>query len=103
MLLEAGLGERKISFPDMDCGPEEYCQKLYQTFPKLREAGGFEMMRCYSNSRLLELIAPSALQSPRATHDRVGRSKVYIRPIQKDLDMSPVDDDPFKTINVSYK
>lgn len=92
MLLEAGLGEKKVSFANIDCAPEEYCEKLFLTFPKLREAGGFEMMRCCSNTRVLETIAPSALQSPCATPERIGRSKVYIRPIQKDLDTTPVVD-----------
>lgn len=46
---------------------------------------------CCPNSRNLECCAPSALQSPRATQERVGRSKVYIRPIQKDLDVTPID------------
>jgi hypothetical protein len=91
MLIEAGLGEKKIYFSNIDCSAEEYRDKLIDAFPKLREAGGFEMMRCSANARVLEHIAPSALQSPRSTHDRVGRSKVYIRPIQKDLDITPVE------------
>jgi hypothetical protein len=91
MLVEAGLGEKKIYFSNIDCSAEEYYDKLIDAFPKLREAGGFEMMRCSANARVLEHIASSALQSPRSTHDHVGRSKVYIRPIQKDLDITPVE------------
>lgn len=92
MLLEAGIGEKKVSFANIDYAPEEYCEKLFLTFPKLRKAGGFEMMRCCSNTRVLETIAPCTLQSPRTMHEHVGRSKVYIRPIQKDLDITPVVD-----------
>ena len=42
------------------------------------------------NSRTLEPISSAALQRPRATQERVGRSKVYNRPIQADLDMTIV-------------
>lgn len=89
VLLDAGLGE-KITFPDMDCSAEEYRDQVLEAFPKLTEAGGYEMMRCIPNSRVLEPIAASALQSPRATHERVGHSRVYLRPIQKDLDTSSI-------------
>ena len=84
VLLDAGLGE-KIRFPDMDCSAEEYREQVLEAFPKLTEAGGYEMMRCIPNSHVLEPFT-SALQSPRATHERVGRSRVHLRPIQKGLD-----------------
>ena len=93
LLLKAGLGEKKISFSNIDSSPEEYRDKLCSVFPKLMEAGGFEFMRCCSNSRMLEPISSTAMQSPRATNDRVGRSKVYIRPMQKDLCTKPVNGD----------
>ena len=92
LLLEAGLGEKKLTFPNIDCSAEEYRDELLQAFPKLTEAGGFEIMRCISNSRVLEQVSPSALLSPRATLERVGRSRVYLRPIQKDLDTSPMEE-----------
>ncbi len=92
MLIEAGLGEKRITFQNVDCSTEEYRQQLLDEFPKLLDAGGFEMMRCSSNRRLLECLAPSAFQSPRATQDRVGPSKVYLRPIQKDLDVNALDE-----------
>ena len=47
-------------------------------------------MRLSANSRVLKPLASAALQSPHAAHERVGRSKVYIRPIQADLDITPV-------------
>ena len=89
-MLEAGLREKKISFSNIDCSPKEYHDKLCSVFPKLMEAGGFEFMRRCSNSRMLEPISSTAMQSPCATNDRVGRSKVYIRPVQKDLCTKPV-------------
>ena len=44
-LLEAGLGERKISFPDIDCSSEEFRDRILKEFPKLKEGGGFEFIQ----------------------------------------------------------
>ena len=44
-------------------------------------------MRCGAHSRVLEPMASAALLSPR---ERIGRSKVYIRPIQADLVMTAI-------------
>ena len=76
MLLEAGLGEQKVTFNDIECSSEEYKEILVDYFPKLSESGGYELMRCCPNSRQLECISSNALQSPKATQERVGRSKV---------------------------
>lgn len=89
-MLKAGLGEKKVSFANIDCNAEEFREKLLEEFPKLKEGGGFDLLRCNANSRVLEPIASVALQSPRATQECVGRSKVYIHPIQADLDMTAV-------------
>ena len=43
MLLEVGF-EKKISFFNVDCITEQYHDALFNAFPKLKEAGGFEMM-----------------------------------------------------------
>lgn len=45
-LLEAGLGEKKISIGNIDCNAEEFREKLLEEFPKLKEGGGFELLRC---------------------------------------------------------
>ena len=102
VLLEAGLGEKKISFPDIDCNAEAFRDKLLEEFPKLKGGGGFELMRCGANSRVLEPIVSAALKSPRATQERVGRSKVYIRPIQADLDTAPVESENLNQDIVSW-
>ena len=91
LLREAGLGEKKILFPDSECSAEDYKQELCDSYPRLLDSGGFELMRCCSNSRNLEPLPHVVLQSPKATQECVGRSKVYIRPIQRDLDITPVE------------
>ena len=57
------------------------------------------MMRYISN-QTLEHIGPNALVSPHATHERVGCSRVYLRPIQEDLDLSPTEEGTANTNTV---
>ena len=56
VLVEAGLGPRQISIPDVECSPEVFRQVIIDSFPKLASAGGFELMRCVANSKVLEAI-----------------------------------------------
>ena len=78
LLISAGLWEKLVKFPNMDCHPEEYRDHLLETFPKLKDAGGFELMRCIPNSKQLECLPPLALHSLRNTQECVGKSKAYI-------------------------
>lgn len=100
MLIEAGLWEKRISFKNIDCSADEYREQLHTEFPKLQDAGGYELMRCIPNSNKLENLGAHSMLSPRATHELVGRSKVYIRPIQKDLDLTPVTSDNLESASV---
>ncbi len=100
-LLDGGLGEQKITFTDMECSADEYKEIVVDHFPKLSEGGGYELMRCCPNSRELECISSNALKSPKATQERVGRSKVYIRPIQRNLDTTPLEDKSNSQTDVS--
>ena len=93
LLISAGLWEKSVTFPNMDCSPEEYRDQLLEAFPKLKDAGGYEFTRCIPNSNQLECLPPRALLSPRNTQECVGKSKVYIRPIQKDLSITPLEVD----------
>ena len=88
MLLEAGLGERKITIPDIDISSEEFRDLLFEEFPKLKEGGGFMFAKCRSNSRVLEPLSSLCLTSPRMLRDRVGSVRTYIFPLQKDLKLS---------------
>lgn len=95
-LVEAGLGERKVDIPDIDCSAQEFKDELIKVFPKLKYAGGFELLRCLSNSKLLEPLSSSVSFSPKLLRSVVGKSRIFIRPIQKDLDLdAPVDDGNF--------
>ena len=91
LIISAGLWEKLVTFPNIDCPPEEYRDHLLETFPKLKDARDYELMRCIPNSNQLECLPPLALHSLRNTQECVGKSKVYIRPIQKDLSLSPLE------------
>ena len=86
-LLEAGLGEKRITIPDIDISGEEFRKLLLEEFPKLREGGGFMFAKCKSNSKVLEPLSPLCLTSPRVLRDRVGSVRTYIFPLQRNLDL----------------
>ena len=86
LLALAGLGEKKVTFDDIDCSPEVFKDILLQTFPKLKEGGGFELCKCKPNTRSLEPLPMSFMVSPRVLKQS-GNSKTYIRPLQRDLNL----------------
>ena len=61
-LFKAGLGEKTIEFDDMDSEAEDIRETLFNSFPKLRDAGGFVLCKCLSNSR--NLVPLSQLHGP---------------------------------------
>lgn len=86
-LVKAGLGSKKIQF-NADDTEELFQQKLIgeDGFSKLSDCGGFEIMRCISNCRNLEVI--SFRRTPEVMKSFVGcQSKLYIRPIQRALSL----------------
>lgn len=90
-LISAGLGEKKVVIEDADCNAEKFREILMTTFPKLTEAGGYQFCKCKANSRELEPLSSTALRSPRVLQSLGGNSRTYIRPVQKDLDLSKID------------
>ena len=91
MLLEAGLGEKKVLVPDITCAKEEFLQIITSNFPKLKKCGGFELLRCGSNSKKLEVLSNKVCWSPRLLKAIIGSGRIFIRPIQKDLDTDPLE------------
>lgn len=93
-LIQAGLGEKLLSFVDID-DAEMLHENLLQAFPRLREGGGYELLRtCDRSSRILDVIPP-----PPSGYDITylisvaGQANLYVRPLQKDLDLRPVQGD----------
>lgn len=63
---------------------------LLEAYPQLKDAGGFMFFKCAANSRALEPLSQVVLSSPRMLKDRVGTARTYIRPVQRDMDLSAV-------------
>ena len=89
-LLQAGLGEKEIEFDDLELNAEEFRDLLYSQFPSLKEGGGFQFFKCAANSRSLELLSSTTLSSPTMLKSCAGSARTYVRPLQRDLDMSAV-------------
>lgn len=89
-LKESGLGERKVTFLK-NADPKCFRDTLLKIFPKLEFAGGFDLMR--STSRVcLEVIHPpnSGYTTQFLSEEScIGQAIIYIRPLQKELDITP--------------
>lgn len=86
------LIDHLISVADKHCTSEEFKSTLLMEFPKLKDGGGFELLRPYGATRTktLQVIpCPSEGYTPHYLQDTIGihAAIVYIRPLQKDLDM----------------
>jgi len=90
-LILAGLGERNITICDVNCSPQAFHEALLNAFPKLQHGGGFELLRCTASSRQLELIPFSISNSPQLLKSWIGTARIYIRPIQVNLDLTPTE------------
>lgn len=101
-LEEAGLGEKTILLPDVDCDPEDFHTLILGTYPKLREGGGYELLRCKPASRDLIIIGPRISNTPKLLKRRVGNGKVYLRPLQRDLGLEEEDCDEVKGVGNTF-
>ena len=87
-----GLGERKVVFNDKRGSWEHVKSVLEKDFPKLKGVNGaFEIVRSSGNRRSLELVAipPMGYTVP-FLKEILGQAIGYIRPLQKNLDLTPV-------------
>jgi len=60
-------------------------------FPKLWNGGEFELLRCAASTWQLGLIPFSISNSPELLKPWIGSARVYIRPIQVNLDLTPIE------------
>lgn len=90
-LFEAGLGEKEIEFEQLDVSPEQFRKIIVDSFPQLEDAGGYQFYKCIPNSRKLESLSNRVMTSPLLLRQRVGTARTYIVPLQKDLDLTPLD------------
>ena len=87
VLVQAGLGEKKVVVPDINCSGEDFRGLLIAAFPKLEGCGGFELLRCLPNSKDMEMLSCAVSQFPKLLKSVVGGGRIFIRPIQRYLQL----------------
>ena len=56
-LYQAGLWEKEIEFESLDISQSEFRKKLFKSFPRLRDGGGFQLLKGLPNSRSMEVLS----------------------------------------------
>ncbi|MEQ2273593.1 hypothetical protein XENORESO_006221 [Xenotaenia resolanae] len=56
MLEAAGLGEKRLTFQGSPTSPEEFKDFILSSFPKLRDGGGFEILKIAGSTRSQQLM-----------------------------------------------
>ena len=91
-LYQAGLGENEIAFESLAISQEEFRALVLDHFPRLKDGGGFQLLKCVPNSRTLEKLSMAVHTSLALLKQRVGSSRTYIHPLQRDLDLTAVEE-----------
>ena len=86
-LQEIGLGKKRVVFK-RDDGPVLFNNKLLESYPKLKDVGGYEFLRGGLAEKKLMVVAPP----PRGYDVKflrdeagVGQAVLYIRPLQRSV------------------
>lgn len=87
-LAAIGLGEKTLCMP-IGGTARDLHQVLVDTFPPLSSCGGYTLLRCTGKTKTLEIINPPlGGHTPMSLSSVVGQSRIYVRPLQRDI-MSP--------------
>ncbi|XP_076129024.1 uncharacterized protein LOC143110083 [Alosa pseudoharengus] len=89
-LERAGLGEKRITFPDKFCTAAEFTNILLSNYPALRDCGGYQLLRTRGSTRtkwLVPIPCPMDGYTPRylCTSANIGQATLYARPLQMDI------------------
>ena len=91
------MGEKKITFRK-NADSAEVLSELEEAYPRLKDGSGFDLLR--SGHRMKELVLtpspPGGYSVNFLKNCGLGQSTVYIQPIQKDLDTTPIRKSPSK-------
>lgn len=84
----ANLGDKKLSL-FLYSGSKELYEQFLDYFPKLSKGGGYELLRAgdRGGKNLVEIDMPASGYSVEYLKAVVSSAKVYIRPLQEDLDL----------------
>ena len=86
----AGLGE-KIFKVNVASTAQEFRDQLQQEYPKLMDGGGFELLRIMEGGGkgLEDIQMPEAGYTPEYLKAVIHHAKIFVRPLQKNLDVQP--------------
>lgn len=85
-----GLGEKVISLPSTASATDLH-HRLVENFPPLASCGGYALLRCTGSTKTLKVLEPPlGGHTPISISSMVGQSRVYIRPLQRDISSSRV-------------
>ena len=90
-LVQAGLGQKEIAF--LEHGESsEFHEELLDAFPKLKQAGGYELLRTseHSNKEVVVIPPPPGGYTASFLKAIVVQAKVYVRPLQQSLSLEAV-------------
>ncbi|KAM8887831.1 uncharacterized protein ACB058_013779 isoform 1-T2 [Synchiropus picturatus] len=96
-LVDAGLGEKRLTFSGRESSPYDFLHFIFQHYPRLSEAGGFELLRIAgkTRSRRLTLITCPCqgynIQHLKSSEAMVGQATIYIRPLHRNLSLHESD------------
>jgi len=76
-----------VIIPDITCSAQEFQGIVISAFPKLDGCGGLDLLRCIPNTKELEMISLAVSQSPKLLKSVLSCGKVFIWPIQQNLDL----------------
>ena len=95
--------QKKGGFREQRRGSRSQQKKLEGAYPKLKAGGGFELLRSGIGSSLAFLPPPATGYSVPYLRDQVGleQALAYLRPLQMELDVSPVLNDMVGTNGIS--
>ena len=90
LLKSAGLAKTKIVFKDKHAVHAEVCTILEETFPQLKNAGGYTLHRAKSGgqNRPLLQLKPSWYDIKLLKKEVTSSACIYIRPLQQNLDLT---------------
>ena len=83
---DSGLGDQRIVFSNKRGVYEHVKQTIESAYPKIKEAGGFEILRTGGPSRSLEIVEiPATGYTVEDLKETFGQAIGYIRPLQKHI------------------
>ncbi|XP_070569409.1 uncharacterized protein [Ptychodera flava] len=97
ILTRAGLGLKRLTF-DSECKSRDLMDTLMSDagFPQLRDCGGVELLHCAYAKQLKVITCNWSV--PDLKTNLGSQSKIYIRPIQKNLSTKPISSETDETL-----